>query len=399
MTVNPDLRVAFVTPSWARGWRAQPVFHEFVKLFPRTVVFTGFWPGFTTGYEGAFEVRPLRGVRGIARDERTAKGFIWVSPRNLWALLRFRPQVIFTNGFHLCAAYALLLKLLLGTRVILLWQGVSAETGGAPGSLRLWLRRRMARFFDLAISNTAAGIDYLQDRAGFPADRLWHEICEVADRQSFTASPAPDTSPAQAERPVFLFVGRTIREKGLPVLLEAASLLVNRGLRHFSLVIVGDGADRAELEQMARRLGIEDRLRWEGFVAYQHMGTYYQAGDVAILPSLEDTWGIVVAEAMLFGKPVLCSQQAGVRELVQHGVNGFLFDPRQPQQLADYMSRFIQRPELIARLGAASAEIISHYSPRRTAEIFAAAVRIVTHDPAVLVAGHADKTCSTIASR
>ena len=57
------LRVAWLAPSLARGWRWQAVFREFTKLFPETVVFTNIWPGFTPGFERSFKVRRLRGTK------------------------------------------------------------------------------------------------------------------------------------------------------------------------------------------------------------------------------------------------------------------------------------------------------------------------------------------------
>jgi glycosyltransferase involved in cell wall biosynthesis len=132
------------------------------------------------------------------------------------------------------------------------------------------------------------------------------------------------------------------------------------------------------MRQMARELKIENQLRWEGFVPYEHIGAYYHACDVFILPSLEDTWGITVAESMVFGKPVLCSRQAGVRELVQHGKNGFQFDPLRPEELAGYMARFVCEPELMESMGANSRQIISAYTPERTAQVFAGAVSRLT---------------------
>lgn len=398
MSMTSEIRVAFVTPSRARGWRCQPIFREFVRLFPETAVFTAFWPGFTGGFQGSFQVRKLHGVHfypRIRRDEGTAQGFTFVSPRALVDLLRFRPQVIFTNGLHMCAVYALLLKMILGTRVVLLWQGVSAETGGAPGSRRLRLRQAMAQFFDLAICNTREGVQYLQTTVGFPESRVWQQVCEVADRSSLSqASPAP--APKPLAHPAFLFVGRTIRQKGLECLLQASSLLAKRG-HHFSLRVVGEGADQPLLRKMAADLGIEDHVCWDGFVSYDQLGPRYEACDVFVLPSLEDTWGVTVLEAMAFSKPVLCSKYAGASDIVQHGLNGFAFDAHDPEQLADYMSRFIQQPELLSRMGAASGEISASYTPQRTAQVLADAVKITMSRRLVpLATSPTNKNCSSL---
>ncbi len=386
------VRVAFVTPSRARGWRCQPIFREFTKVFPNTVVFTGYWPGYTRGYAGTFEVRQLRGVRFFPpsrRESGSLKGFTWISPLALWDLLRFRPRVIFTNGFHLCAAYVFLVKLLLGSRLILLWQGVSPETGGGRGSVRLRIRRIMARFFDLAICNTKDGVEYLRDLVGIPPSRLWHETCEVADRDSF--GPLGETADklGPLRHPVFLFVGRLVPEKGIPTLLRACTVLARRGLRDFSLLMVGGGPHQEELQELARESGIAHLVTWKGRVAYEELGAYYQGCDVFVLPSLEDTWGITVLEAMLFGKPILCSRYAGSREMVQHGVNGFIFDARNPEELAAYMARFICEPELIAKLGPASKAMISPYTPVRTAEILGSAARMVMESRAGHLAAEA----------
>ncbi len=385
-TASKNLRVAFVTPSRARGWRCQPVFQQFAKLFPNTVVFTGYWPGFTAGYEGTFEVRRLRGVRFFPAsrcETASLSGFTWISPLALWDLLRFRPKVIFTNGFHLCALYALLVKLLLGSRVILLWQGISPETGGGRGSHRLRLRKLMARFMDLAICNTGDGVEYLQNLVGISPSRLWHETCEVADRKAFRSSaPTNDDIGAPSKRPAFLFVGRLVPEKGVSTLLQACGVLLQRGFNHFSVLLVGGGAHQEKLRELTRELGIENHVTWKGFVPYEELGACYQACDVFVLPSFEDTWGVTVLEAMLFGKPILCSRYAGAREMVQHGVNGFIFDARDPQELASHMARFISEPGLVRQFGSASEEMISTYTPERTAKIFGSAVTAVMNPDA-----------------
>lgn len=305
MAIDPDstrgiavfhqARIAWIAPSLDRGWRWQPLLREFSAIWPNMVVFTRLWPGFTPGFEETIKIHRLRGFRNITigkSDMGHPTRFKWASPLALWDLVRFRPEIILTNGFHLCTIYALLVKGLLRSRVVLLWQGISPENRGDKGSLRLKVRRAIGRFFDLAICNSQCGTKYLEDLVGLPAKKVHHFVGEVAAYEFFT---------------------------------------------------------------------------WEGFVPYERLGAYYDACDVFILPSWEDTWGVVVLEAMVFGKPVLCSRFAGSSELVQHGISGYVFDPGKPQDLANYMTQFIHRPQLIARYGAASRKAMAHYTPGNAA--------------------------------
>lgn len=381
-TILQEARIAWIAPSLDRGWRWQPLLKEFSEICPNTVVFTGQWPGFTRGFEGAFKIHGLHGFRrvNIGKSEMGyPKGFMWASPRTLWDLLRFRPEIILTNGFHLCTFYALLVKAILRSRVILLWQGVSPETGGGEGSLRLKVRRALGRFFDLAICNTRSGVRYLEDLVGMPPEKVQRFVGEVAACDSFTSNNGGCPYVQRLSHPIFLFVGRIIRAKGIDRLLEACSLLVQRGVQDFSLVLVGKGPHQTEFSELARRLGIERQIRWEGFVPYEKLGPYYDACDVFVLPSREDTWGVVALEAMAFGKPVLCSCFAGSSELVQHGVSGYVFDPEKPEELANYMMQLIHRPQLIARCGAAAREVMAQHTPKNAADELARIIHKTLH--------------------
>jgi glycosyltransferase involved in cell wall biosynthesis len=162
-------------------------------------------------------------------------------------------------------------------------------------------------------------------------------------------------------------VGRIIRAKGVDRLLHACEILKQCGFSDFSVTLVGKGPHQDEFASLSRKLGIEGQVRWEGFVPYEKLGSYYESCDVFVLPSLEDTWGVVALEAMAFGKPVLCSRFAGSSELVEHGVSGYVFDPDKPEELACYMRSFIERPQLIARQGTAARAIMEQFTPRRAA--------------------------------
>ena len=80
---------------------------------------------------------------------------------------------------------------------------------------------------------------------------------------------------------------------------------------------------------------------------------------------------MVVVEAMAFAKPVLCSRYAGVKEIVQNGKNGFIFDPLKPEELAGLMAQYILNPTLVGEFGSVSARIMEYYTPQRSAQILA----------------------------
>ncbi|MGQ9771108.1 MAG: glycosyltransferase family 4 protein [Thermogutta sp.] len=107
---------------------------------------------------------------------------------------------------------------------------------------------------------------------------------------------------------VILFVGRLIPKKGVHTLIRACSLLPREV--DYRLIIVGHGTFGPELEKLARKLGIAERVQFVGFVQPEKLPKWYLAADVFVLPSLE-TWGVVALEALACGLPVILSDQTG----------------------------------------------------------------------------------------
>jgi glycosyltransferase involved in cell wall biosynthesis len=120
-----------------------------------------------------------------------------------------------------------------------------------------------------------------------------------------------------------------------------------------------------------------------GQVSYSQLGSYFRAADVFILPTLEDIWGMVVLEAMAFGKPILCSQWAGAAELICDGENGYLFDAHQPEAIATAMQRLIDQPDQIAPMGERSAALIAKHTPTAAAQFLVQVTRTVCGDSTV----------------
>ncbi len=368
---DSDLRIAWVTPSLARGYFMQPLFREFTRRFPGTVVFTGCWPGFVAGCRDTFRVRELNGVGFRSSSKPSAgnpRGVVTASPRVLVELWKFRPHLVFVRGFDLCTIYAILLKVWTRCSLVLLWGGVGPHVTFPGSPARLALRRVTARWFDYAVSHTKEGADYLREVVEIPSRKLTQYPYQPADPSTLSYESRRNGEFDPLPRPVFLYVGRLIRAKGLYTLIEACALLERNKVGHFSIAIVGRGPEEARLREAARILEVGDRISWVGAVDYSQLGACYQASDVFVFPSLEDIIGMVVPEAMVFGKPVLCSDQAGAKEMVCHGRNGFVFDPNDAQQLASHMALFVKQPHLISQFGSESKKIISPFTPEASAQ-------------------------------
>ncbi len=367
-------RVAWLMPDAKGAYYMQPIFKEFTKLIPTMVVFTGAWPGNLPQYRGKFAVRRVRGVRLITLGRGGAgypKGITWAPPAILWELIRFRPRVVLSGAFNLWSAYALLLKRFMRWRVVLIWDGVSPAIACLNSPLRLAVRRRMAKRFDAAISNTRAGVQYLQDVLGMPADKIVHHPYQVAEAPALGCGNGDSPVVRANSSFTFLAVGRLIELKGIHRLLEAARLLGDRGVTNFTVQIAGTGEMAEALQEQVAHSRLDKVVRWLGYVSYEKLGGYYQQSDALIHPSLEDCWGMVVLEAMCFGKPVLCSKYAGAKEMVQDGVNGFVVDPCNLEELADRMELLIRMPGLSKKMGEKAREIIGPYTTRRAAEVLA----------------------------
>ncbi len=138
----------------------------------------------------------------------------------------------------------------------------------------------------------------------------------------------------------FLSVGQMTEQKGLIYLLEAVRLLLQKGITSLEVVIGGHGRDRTKLEAMVQALGLSDRFHFLGLLGRSEVRDWMQRCDVFVLPSLHETFGIVLGEAMACGKPVI-STRCGGPEFVVVPETGLLIDKANPSALANAMEAFI----------------------------------------------------------
>ncbi len=287
------------------------------------------------------------------------------------AILSCEPDVIISEGFFQWTPAALWAKRKLDVPMVIAYERTGHTERNAP-RLRTLYRKWVCRQIEAICCNGSQSKEYCTTALNMPAERV------------VTGAMAADTDALAArcdslldlqieamrmrfgrQRPVFLYVGRLIRLKGLRELLAGWGRYTSTG-GEGSLVLVGDGPERETLEQLIDENRLP-RVALVGKTDYDMIASYYALSDVLVMPTLEDNWSLVVPEAMSCGKPVLCSQYNGCwPELVQPGVNGWVFDPHNASEIAEMLGRCVDSSRL-AMMGRESRRIVSDFTPAHAA--------------------------------
>lgn len=179
-----------------------------------------------------------------------------------------------------------------------------------------------------------------------------------AEKFEFQATPEEEAEwrarLAKPDEKIVLYVGRFVREKGIHVLLNAASCVLAEE-PDVKFVIVG-GGNRENLERFVRWFGLDDRVLFTGFMRGRALHQLYRAADVAVFPSLYEPFGIVALEGMAAGCAVVASDAGGLREVVEHDVTGTSTFAGDPGSLAWGVLRVLRDPDRAERLKAAARE-------------------------------------------
>jgi len=237
----------------------------------------------------------------------------------------------------------------------------SAPVGG--NQIRTLARRWVISNFDAAFVGGSKHRRFILDM-GMQSDRVFTG-CDVVDNEFFGAAERRARGPQH--RPVLCSVTRMIPVKNIPAVLQVLA----SEAPEWEWIIAGDGPERTEIERRIQVLGLSGRVHLLGHIRYEDLPAVYARADVYLQPSLSDTWGLAVNEAMASGLPVVVSTGAGCSaDLVRDEVNGFVFDPGRPGDLAASLRRAIRSRNRWPSMGAASSEIIADWGLARFANGF-----------------------------
>jgi glycosyltransferase involved in cell wall biosynthesis len=212
------------------------------------------------------------------------------------------------------------------------------------------------------------------------------------DTERFPPPPARGTAaaPSPAPRPLqLLSVGRLSVEKGHRFLVEALALLARRGVPAVC-TLVGNGPERAALEELSKSLGVAERLVFAGAVGQDRIQEFYERADVFVMSSLSEGLPVALMEAMAKQLPVVAPRITGIPELVESGVHGLLFPPACPEALADAIASLAQLDgRARERMGIAGRErVLREFDVRVTAPaLFEVFMTEAGPRPALLRAG------------
>jgi len=159
--------------------------------------------------------------------------------------------------------------------------------------------------------------------------------------------------------PTLLYVGRLDKEKNVDVLLQAFSSIISKIDAHF--VVAGKGAEKERLTELAKSLGIADKVTFTGFVNDSDLPYIYRIADCFVIGGIAELQSIVTMEAMASGLPVIAVNAMALPELVNHEKNGYLFDIKEKEILAEYMFKILSNPSLQQEMAQNSLKFIQKH--------------------------------------
>jgi len=157
---------------------------------------------------------------------------------------------------------------------------------------------------------------------------------------------------------IIFTASRLEKEKNLGLVLQALAEMKSDNI---VWLLAGAGSQEAALKQQVQELGLQERVIFLGYVDHTDIWHYYELSSVFVLPSLSEGMPTVILEAMLMKRPVLASDIAGNRELVQNGQSGLLFDPSSSGDLAAKINLLLGDKDLMGRLGQKGSENVALY--------------------------------------
>jgi glycosyltransferase involved in cell wall biosynthesis len=254
--------------------------------------------------------------------------------------------------------------------------------GGAAKRFERWdvhRERWQARMTDLLVTHSAAHRRRMVDEIGIPADRIRLVPLGVPVDPAFVRPPR---SPGP---PTVVYLGRLEHRKGTVALLQAVPKVLER-VPDAKFVLIGadrphapGGRTHADYLAQDFPATVRQAVTLAGRLPDAEVDRRLQTADLFVAPSRYESFGLIFAEAMRWGTPVIGTTAGGIPEVVEHEKSGWLVPPESPDELAAAIVRLLSNPDLRATLGAAGrrraeAEFSTATMVRRMEAVYAEAI-------------------------
>jgi glycosyltransferase involved in cell wall biosynthesis len=225
-----------------------------------------------------------------------------------------------------------------------------------PSPLNRLIEKRVVEASDRVVVGSEFGRRQLAAELGVRTDHV--SVVYYGVDPAFVPGPPPSELLDRHRlrgHPVVLFLGGLKPRKNLLLLLDIWAPVAAR-VPEARLVIAGGGPLRADLERHVRRLGLEGRVVFTGYVPEAEKVAHFRLADVFLFPSAMEGFGFSVAEAMSAGVPVVASDRGSIPELVAEGQSGFVCDPSVPDRFVERLLLLLGDAALREKFGAAARE-------------------------------------------
>jgi glycosyltransferase involved in cell wall biosynthesis len=285
-------------------------------------------------------------------------------------LFRYRPDVIISAQLGFRTIQAAIYRVLHKSCRLVIWADLSKHTEREIGRVQSAVRRLLLSLADAVLVTGKSGSEYVQNM-GVPKDHIFIApyVTEMGPFQT-----APLVKDAQVARRL-LYVGQLIERKGLEQFLRALFQWGEKNKdKTCEMWVVGDGPLRTRFEGYAAPSNIS--LRFFGNVPYNEIHTYFASAGIFVFPTLADTWGLVVNEALAAGLPVLGSRYSqAVEELVHDGVNGWTFFTDDSADLQIALEKAMTCPlHELREMSVKSRQMSDRLTPAYSAQCFLRAI-------------------------
>ncbi len=312
-----------------------------------------------TGLQVTVQKTVTTAVRRQHGKGYSVAGFLHFPYDTIPLLRNYKPDIVISAQLGARTLQSLLYCKMSRNARLITWADLSEHSECGTGKIRSAIRRRLLRSSDAVLVNGSSGARYV-GRLGVRAKAIFHLpfVREVDDLKSVPATR--ETAPSHR----ILYVGQLIELKGVHLFLDALARWQRCHPQHlYECWIVGEGPSWPELEQSARSNDLN--VKFLGAVPFDEIFRIYESAGIFVLPTLEDTWGLVVNEALAAGLPVLGSRYSqAVEELVEDGVNGWTFRPDQPAEIDAALYRALSTPEsILQQMRVAARARVEHLTP------------------------------------